>query len=143
MSVNLFGFFFLFVDSGIIPWFKIPHKQKVMQEWRICMDRITNHPILGESPEGKTVQFTYDGKMLSGIEGEPIAAALRAADVMVHRYTNKKHEPRGVFCAIGRCTDCVMIVDGKPNIRTCITPLKEGMVVETQYGAAGKEEAGW
>ncbi len=103
------------------------------------MERIQTHPILGESPEGKKVTFTYNGQTLEGIEGEPIAAALRVAGVMVHRYTKKKHEPRGVFCAIGRCTDCVMVVDGKPNIRTCITPLKEGMRVETQYGAQAKE----
>ena len=98
--------------------------------------RIENHPILGESPKGKLVKFSYDGTTLEGYEGEPIAAA-----VMAHRYTAKRHEPRGVFCAIGRCTDCVMVVDGKPNVRTCITPLKEGMVVETQYGASAKEEA--
>lgn len=28
--------------------------------------------------------------------------------------SKKKHEPRGIFCAIGRCTDCVMVVDGAP-----------------------------
>ena len=100
--------------------------------------RIENHPILGESPKGKLVKFSYDGTTLEGYEGEPIAAALRVAGVMAHRYTAKRH---GVFCAIGRCTDCVMVVDGKPNVRTCITPLKEGMVVETQYGASAKEEA--
>lgn len=103
-------------------------------------DRIKEHPILGESPEGRVVTFTYDGKTLEGYEGEPIAVALRTAGVMTHRYTAKKHEPRGVFCAIGRCTDCVMVVDGKPNVRTCITPLREGMRVETQYGATAKEE---
>ena len=103
--------------------------------------RIENHPILGESPKGKLVKFSNDGATLEGYEGEPIAAALRVAGVMAHRYTAKRHEPRGVFCAIGRCTDCVMVVDGKPNVRTCITPLKEGMVVETQYGASAKEEA--
>lgn len=104
------------------------------------MDRIKNHPILGETPEQKIVTFTYDGKTLEGYEGEPIATALRAAGVMAHRYTKKKHEPRGVFCAIGRCTDCVMVVDGKPNVRTCITPLVEGMKVETQYGVSNKKE---
>ena len=98
------------------------------------MERIKEHPILGETPEGRMVTFTYDGQELQGVEGEPIAAALRVAGVMVHRYTKKHHEPRGVFCAIGRCTDCVMIVNGKPNIRTCITPLEEGMVIQTQYG---------
>ena len=73
---------------------------------------------------------------LTGYEGEPIAAALKAQGVMIHRYTKKEHKPRGIFCAIGRCTDCVMIVDGKPNIRTCITPLEAGMVVQTQYGVS-------
>ncbi|MEE0290640.1 MAG: (2Fe-2S)-binding protein [Lachnospiraceae bacterium] len=104
------------------------------------MSRITNHPILGETPERKLVKFTYNGKTLEGYEGEPIASALRVAGVMAHRYTAKKHEPRGVFCAIGRCTDCVMVVDGKPNVRTCITPLAEGMTVETQYGVSNKKE---
>lgn len=104
------------------------------------MSRITNHPILGETPERKLVKFTYDGKTLEGYEGEPIASALRVAGVMAHRYTAKKHEPSGVFCAIGRCTDCVMVVNGKPNVRTCITPLAEGMTVETQYGVSNKKE---
>ena len=102
------------------------------------MSRITNHPILGETPERKLVKFTYNGKTLEGYEGEPIASALRVAGVMAHRYTAKKHEPRGVFCAIGRCTDCVMVVDGKPNVRTCVTPLKEGMKVQTQYGVSAE-----
>ena len=90
------------------------------------MDRILTHPILGDTPEGRL--------------GEPIAAALRVAGVMTHRYTKKRHEPRGVFCAIGRCTDCVMVVNGKPNIRTCITPLEEGMDVRTQYGASAEKD---
>lgn len=105
------------------------------------MERITEHPILGASPVGRLVHFTYDGKDLQGYEGEPIAVALRVNGVMVHRYTAKRHEPRGVFCAIGRCTDCVMVVDGQPNVRTCITPLKEGMKVQTQDGARAMEVA--
>jgi predicted molibdopterin-dependent oxidoreductase YjgC len=103
--------------------------------------RIENHPILDELPLRQTVSFLFDGEPLTGYEGEPIAAALKAAGVMVHRYTKKRHSPRGVFCAIGRCTDCVMVVDGKPNVRTCVTPLKEGMVVNTQYGVGLSKEA--
>ena len=100
-------------------------------------ERIEEHPILGVPQKGKTVRFTMDGKVIEGYEGEPIAAALKAAGLMVHRYTQKEHKPRGIFCAIGRCTDCVMIVDGVPNIRTCITPLRDGMKVQTQYGVRG------
>lgn len=100
--------------------------------------RITEHPILGEQIKGELVTFLFDGKEVKGYEGEPIAAALKAEGLMVHRYTAKEHKPRGIFCAIGRCTDCVMIVDGVPNVRTCITPLKAGMDVKTQYGVSDK-----
>ena len=98
--------------------------------------RIVEHPILGVQEKGELVRFLFDGNEIEGYEGEPIAAALKAAGVMVHRYTQKEHKPRGIFCAIGRCTDCVMVVDGVPNVRTCITPLKAGMDVRTQYGVS-------
>jgi len=100
--------------------------------------RIEEHPILGKIEKGRLVTFYYDDKELEGHEGEPVSAALRAAGVMVHRHTQKQSAPRGVFCAIGRCTDCVMVIDGKPNTRTCITPLVAGMHVETQYGTSAK-----
>lgn len=102
--------------------------------------RIAEHPILGEYEKGKLVHFTLDGQDMTGYEGESIAAALHAAGIMTHRYTAKQHKPRGIFCAIGRCTDCVMIVDGQPNVRTCITQLQEGMSVQTQYGVQTKED---
>lgn len=105
------------------------------------MERIETHPILGKAPEKREVTFTYNGQEMKGLEGEPIAIALKANGVMAHRYTAKSHEPRGVFCAIGRCTDCVMIVNDKPNVRTCITPLEEGMKVETQYGVSKDKKA--
>lgn len=104
------------------------------------MSRISEHPILGTPQKGRLIKFTLDGKEMEGYEGEPIAAALKAAGVMVHRYTKKQHKPRGIFCAIGRCTDCVMVVDGVPNVRTCITPLKEGMKVQTQDGVSPKKD---
>lgn len=100
------------------------------------MSRIVEHPILGAPSKGSRVVFTYDGVEMEGYEGEPIAMALKAAGVEVHRFTAKRHEPRGIFCAIGRCTDCVMVVDGKPNVRTCMTPLAAGMDVRTQDGVA-------
>lgn len=100
--------------------------------------RVTEHPIVNYE-HGKRVTFTLDGRELTGLEGEPIAAALLANGVETFRYTNKEHAPRSLFCGIGQCMDCAMTVDGVPNVRTCITPLKAGMKVETQhgYGKAG------
>lgn len=65
--------------------------------------RITEHPIFGVPQKGRLVNFTYDGQKIQGYEGEPIAAALKAAGILIHRYTKKEHTPRGIFCAIGRC----------------------------------------
>lgn len=96
--------------------------------------RIYEHPILGRMKERRKIFIKVDGKQIEAYEGEPIAAALLAAGIKVFRYTEKEKEPRGLFCAIGRCTDCVMTVNGVPNIRTCITPVREGMEIETQIG---------
>ena len=96
--------------------------------------RIREHPILGTLEKKKTVTIEVDGRAVIAIEDEPIAAALMATGISVFRYTRKKTEPRGVFCAIGQCTDCMMTVDGIPNVRTCVTPVKQGMKIETQHG---------
>lgn len=96
--------------------------------------RIKEHPILGKEPKRRRVTVFIDGKKISAYKGEPIAASLAAIGIRVLRYTSKNKEPCGIFCAIGQCTDCVMTVDGVPNVRTCITPVKEGMRVETQKG---------
>ncbi len=93
---------------------------------------ITDHPILGAEENTEMVNITVDGVPLRVRKGSMIAAALLANGIKVNRYTLKHHEPRGVFCGIGQCTDCVMIVNGQPNVRTCITPVEENMVIMTQ-----------
>lgn len=99
------------------------------------MNRIIHHPILGDLiPPGKKVMITVDGEKVEAYDGEMIAAALMAAGKKTFRKTRKRREPRGIFCAIGRCTDCVMTVDGIPNVRTCVTPVRNGMVIKTQDG---------
>lgn len=95
------------------------------------MRRITVHPILNFPPK-KKVKFTFEGEEIEGFEGEPIAAALVANGFYELRESINLHRPRGFFCAIGNCSSCLMVVDGMPNVRTCITPLREGMKVEIQ-----------
>jgi len=95
--------------------------------------RIEKHPIL-EFDKRKKIKFTFNGDEVEGYEVETIAAALHAAGIKVLGESIFKHRPRGFYCAIGNCSSCNMIVNGEPNVRTCITELKEGMVVETQYG---------
>ena len=96
--------------------------------------RILQHPVLGEKKNGKEVRIFLDGLPIHAVEGEPIAAALYAAGVRITRLSLHKKEPRGAFCMIGRCTECCMIVDGEPNVRTCRTMVRDGMRVETPRG---------
>ena len=96
--------------------------------------RIYEHSILGNLEERKKVQILVDDVEMDAFEGEPIAAALIAAGKKVFHRTIKKNEPRGYYCAIGVCSDCFMIVNGQPNVRTCVTPVEDGMRVETQIG---------
>ncbi|MBF0409599.1 MAG: (2Fe-2S)-binding protein [Candidatus Riflebacteria bacterium] len=95
--------------------------------------RIEEHPILSFK-KGKKVSFTLDGEKLEGYEGEPIAAALHANGVKLLRHSPHKNRARGFFCAIGRCSSCMMEVDGEVNTMTCIKPLKAGMLVKRQKG---------
>ncbi len=103
--------------------------------------RITQHPILTFERGGK-VSFTFDGRRLEGYEGEPIAAALHDAGVKVLRRSMKLGRPRGFFCAVGKCSSCLMMVDGRPNVRVCMEPLREGVRVETQRGKGALVERG-
>ena len=96
--------------------------------------RIKEHPILKTEEDLEMVEIEVDGEKLMAKKGEMIAAALHANNIKVNRYTVKNKEPRGVFCGIGQCTDCAMVVNGKPNVRTCVTPVEEGMVIKTQHG---------
>lgn len=97
-------------------------------------NRCIEHPILGPLDQAEEVTIYFDGRPIQARKGETIAAALTNAGVRSFRYTAKYHEPRGIFCAIGRCTDCMMIVDGQPNVRTCITLVCDGMYLKTQDG---------
>ena len=105
-----------------------------MESARVISRRITDHPVLGPLPPARKVTIYCDGRKITAREGETVASALVAEGILKFRVTEKKKEWRGIFCVIGRCTDCAMTVDGTPNIRTCITTVRENMRIETQKG---------
>jgi predicted molibdopterin-dependent oxidoreductase YjgC len=76
--------------------------------------------------------FTVDGTTLQAYPGETISAALLAAGVRTLRRTEKTNQPRGMFCGMGVCFDCLVTVDGRPHLRACLTRVEPGMQVTTQ-----------
>ena len=93
--------------------------------------RIESHPIL-QFEKSAVLSFTFDGQPMQGREGDTVASALFANGVQVFGRHFKTKRARGFYCAIGNCSSCLMVVNGKSNVRTCTTYLEEGMVVETQ-----------
>jgi len=95
--------------------------------------RIEQHPIL-DFERGNSITFTYDNREMHAFENETIAAALHANGIKELAKSHVLHRPRGLFCAIGNCSSCLMTVNGEPNIRVCVVKAKQGMKVETQNG---------
>jgi sarcosine oxidase, subunit alpha len=69
---------------------------------------------------------------LEGLAGDTLGSALFAAGRRVFSRSFKYHRPRGLLCCSGHCPNCLMTVDGVPNVRVCVEPLREGAVVEPQ-----------
>ncbi|MBN2724426.1 MAG: FAD-dependent oxidoreductase [Deltaproteobacteria bacterium] len=89
--------------------------------------RIQNHPVLGKK-EGKEVTFSFDGKQLKGLKGEMVATALYANDIRVFGHHHRDGGPQGIFCANGQCSQCMVMINGKP-VKSCMVPLEAGMCV--------------
>lgn len=95
--------------------------------------RIKDHPIL-EFKRGKRVKFYFEDREIEAYEGETVAAALHAAGIRVLRHTSNMGRPAGLFCATGKCSSCLMEIDGVANVRSCMTKVKEDMKVRRQEG---------
>ncbi|WP_228973474.1 (2Fe-2S)-binding protein [Streptomyces sp. DH12] len=79
--------------------------------------------------------FTFDGRELTALPGQSLAAALWAAGILSWRTTRRGGAPRGAFCGIGTCHDCLATVNGRPNQRACLVPVRPGDTVTTQEGS--------
>ncbi len=96
------------------------------------MNNITKHPII-EILERKKVSFSFDGKNLTGFEEIVISSALFMNKIKIFGHHTKDDSPQGIFCANGQCAQCNVIVNGIP-VKACMTPLKEGMRIESCNG---------
>ncbi len=83
--------------------------------------------------------FRFDDRPVPFRPGQTVAAALLADGVRSWRTTRVAGRPRGVFCGIGVCFDCLVTADGQANERACLLPAREGMQVQTQQGTGHDE----
>ncbi|MCF3124067.1 (2Fe-2S)-binding protein [Streptomyces arenae] len=96
--------------------------------------RRTPRDVVDASP-GPAFEITFDGRPVPALPGQSVAAALWAAGILAWRTTRKEGRPRGAFCGIGQCHDCLATVNGTPNHRACLLPARPGDAVTTQEGS--------
>lgn len=87
----------------------------------------------GKDRMSRKIEFYFNGKKLIGHDGEPIAVSLWANGFQTIRTCEITGEKRGVFCGIGHCYECRAEVNGITNVRTCLTPNRQG----TKVSASG------
>jgi predicted molibdopterin-dependent oxidoreductase YjgC len=78
---------------------------------------------------------TWDGDEIEVREGQTVAAVLIARGVKSWRTTRKEERPRGMFCGIGVCFDCLVKVNGVPDVRACLRVVADGDEIRPQTGA--------
>ena len=88
------------------------------------------------------IRFFYEGQAVRGFAGDTIGSALFAAGRRIFSRSFKYHRPRGLLCCTGHCPNCLMTVDGIPNVRVCTTPLSEDTAVRSQ-NVRGSLERDW
>jgi predicted molibdopterin-dependent oxidoreductase YjgC len=76
--------------------------------------------------------FQFDGRSIAAHPGETIGASLLAAGIRHLRTTRRGGRPRGLFCGIGHCFDCLVTVNGVASQRACLTPAAPDDHVEVQ-----------
>ncbi|SJZ87234.1 Glycine/D-amino acid oxidase [Enhydrobacter aerosaccus] len=81
------------------------------------------------------VQIRFDGRSLEALPGETIAAALAASDIVSVRQA-RSGAPRGPFCGMGVCFDCLVTVNGRPSQRACLTKVEAGMDIRSMPEAS-------
>lgn len=80
-----------------------------------------------------TVTITVDDIDISVPAGVSVAAAVlghvHPKETYIHPVDGS---PRAPYCLMGVCFECMMVINGQPNVQSCLVPVEEGMVVKRQ-----------
>ena len=90
------------------------------------------------NPKAPQVRFRFEGRDMSAPAGISLAAALLANGETVFREAAVSGTPRGPYCLMGVCFECLVEVDGKPGHQACQIDVREGMEVRRQRRSAQK-----
>ena len=93
----------------------------------------------------RPLTIDFEGRSIGAFEGDTVGSALAAAGVVITGRSFKYHRPRGLQCMTGSCPNCLMQIDGIPNVRSCLEPVREGLRIKRQnsWPNADRDVHGW
>ncbi len=83
-----------------------------------------------------TVHIEFEGRPLTVPAEVSLAAALLACGIRHTRESAINGRPGAPYCMMGVCFECLVEVDGHANAQACLVPVRSGMRVRRQRGAA-------
>ncbi|WP_074506253.1 (2Fe-2S)-binding protein [Corynebacterium glutamicum] len=83
--------------------------------------------------KSKTISITFDRRKINGEQGQTIAGLLMSNGISTWRTTSKNARPRGLFCGIGICFDCIVTVNGQRDVRACQRRCQDGDIITVQH----------
>jgi sarcosine oxidase subunit alpha len=77
----------------------------------------------------ETVRVRIDDRVVDLPAGSMVSAAVALVRASFRRSVNG--QPRGPLCGMGICFECRVTIDGRPHLRSCLVPCRDGMEVTT------------
>ncbi len=105
----------------------------------VSHSRAGGNPSSSVSAEQPSVTFSFNGRPIEALPQDTVASALYRSGRRIFSRSFKYHRPRGLLCVSGNCPNCLMNVDGTPNVRACMQPVHDGMQVTHQNASPSLE----
>jgi predicted molibdopterin-dependent oxidoreductase YjgC len=82
--------------------------------------------------KGKSIDIKFEGKLIQAMVGDTVAAALMVAGINKFHNSPVSEEPRGPYCMMGVCFECLVEIDGVGHQQACLVSVKDGMVIKRE-----------
>jgi hypothetical protein len=99
-------------------------------------------PLPETAAEPEHFEIVFDGRRLPAVAGQSVGSVLAGVGIRSWRTTRVRQRPRGLFCGIGVCYDCLITVDGVPNQRACLVPAQPDMTLSSAVPGEGLRGTG-
>lgn len=83
----------------------------------------------------RRITVTLNDARVTADASQSVGAVLMGQGIKAWRATRIEGKPRGLFCGIGACYDCLVTIDGQPNQRACLVEACDSMNIEGDFDA--------